>query len=293
METTDTGALIQGIKENTKTEVIKLTSPDGKTIEVIAHSNGDEGVSLTGTKAFFDAYRKTPENIRGSALLADVDSFIAHAGKFFDTNSVFFADRTMLKLTMVYDYHVKGAPQNMYHLAIFAPKTARQLVTWKGGNGSTMNQATFAAFIENNILDLCEASDDATEIAAKLGTTIATPSKLLELARGLSIHEAASVKSHMNTSTGEVTLEYITAHSDGSGKKIQLPGLFTIGVPVFENGKLYRILARLRYRITEGKASYWYELYQLEDSIDHAFEEVIEKVKDETALPMFRGAAEV
>lgn len=290
----DTGELIDGIKANIKTEVITVGKTDeGEDINVVAHSVGDSGVRLTAVKEFIDIYRKKPAVISGSSVHTDIVSFADHINRFKAVNSVIFADTQGLSLRAIYDYHVQyGVAENLRHQAKFAPKQSRQLGVWRLKNATPMNQAAFADFIENNILDLCDAPAEGAAIAEKLGTKVASPSKLLELARGLSIHEASTVKSHVNTTTGEVTLEYITAHSDSTGKKLCLPGMFCIGIPVFEGGDLYRVMVRLRYRIADGKATWWYELYQLEQCIEDAFNEIIDEALAKTCLQIYRGTAE-
>lgn len=291
----NTGALITGIKENLKTEIITLPGPDGEgNISVIAHSKGSSGISLASTKALVDEWRTVPERIKGMAQHTHVESFIDHLTEFKDVNSVVYADRSNLKLLAYYDYHAATEPNNLSHKSRFAPRKSRQLEIWEKGHGIQLMQGDFANFIENNILDLADGSGHSTitDIAKQLNTTVASPSRILELARGLSIHESANAKSHVNTATGEVTLEYITTHSDTEGKKLKLPGLFVIGIPVFEGGALYRIMVRLRYRLQEGKVRWWYELYQLDAAIDDAFEEIIEKVVDTTKIKLYRGHAE-
>ena len=295
-ENSNYGALIAGIKENIQTKVIPLGTVDGETVEIIAASRGAAGVDLRSIKSLRDEYRKRPERTSGTSAHDTVESFIEHVKTFKKDNSVIFASREKLSLTALYDYHTASQPDNLGHAAKFAPQKSRQLKTWLAGDGKPMSQAEFAAFIENNILDLTDApAGDVPiyiDIAAKLATTIASPSKLLELARGLSIHESSTAKSHVNPSTGEVILEYTTAHADGKGEKLKIPGLFMIAVPVFEGGPLYRVLVRLRYRLEAGKVRWWFDIYQIDASIDSAFEDTITKIVSETEVTLYRGASE-
>lgn len=289
--------LIDGIKQNLKTEVIVLPPVEGiteKDVTVIARSTGSGGIALQSVKPLLEEYRIKPSRCIGTSQHSEVESLIEHINEFKAEQAVFFADRANLSVLAYYDYHTKDEPNNLQHRARFAPRKSRQLLVWSAKDKQQMNQAEFADFIENNILDLTASTDKGVhvDIAKQLNTTIASPSKLLELARGLSIHENSTAKSHVNTTTGEVTLEYTTAHADGTGKKLTLPGLFLIAVPVFENGELYRILVRLRYRLQDGKVKWWYELYQLDVSIDNAFSEVVNKVKVETGLQLYHGIAE-
>lgn len=303
----EVGALIAGIKANTETKVITLptdlsTDAGPKEINIIVHSRGDQGVELKSIKGLINEYRVRPERPTGMSSHNEIESFCEHANRFKETNSVCFAQRDQLNMLSIYDYHEGyGKAWNMAHRAIFDPKTSRQMQIWVGSHATMMSQGDFANFIENNVLDICAPPTGSQErpsdeiyagVAKTLNTTIASPSKLLELARGISINENAVAKSHVNTDTGAMSLEYTTSHADGNGKKLSVPGLFLIGIPIFEGGELYRILVRLRFRLTEGKVKWWYELYQHEKSIDDAFEEIVEKVKEETGLQIYRGTPE-
>lgn len=303
----DTAALLEGIKANTETKVVMITTgldtEDGpKEVAVIARSNGQHGVKLESVQPFIDEYRLRPKRIVGSSTHDTIDSFIAHVQKYGDKDtSALFADQAGLCVRAVYDYHQPDAPAYLAHKATFAPAKSRQLIVWQGNNTRVMSQGEFANFIENNILDVCppptgsekrDADEAHTDIAKQLNTTIASPSKLLELARGISITESAVAKSFVNTDNGTMSLEYTTSQADGNGKKLTVPGLFLIGIPVFESGLAYRVLVRLRFRMKDQKVLWWYELHKLEDSIDAAYEEVIDKVTDETDLPLYYGTAE-
>lgn len=62
-----------------------------------------------------------------------------------------------------------------------------------------------------------------------------------------------------------------------------------IGIPVFWNGDAYQITARLRYRVREGKLTFWYELIRSDKTLEHATKQLIEKIKLGTALPLYFG----
>ena len=293
--------LIDGIKQNLKTEILTIVGHDGADVQVIASANGQSGVRLTSAKFFADEYRLTPAQIKGTSTHTTVESFTDHIKTFNNVDSVFFASRSDLTLRAIYDYHAKEQPNNLQHRAVFAPKKSRQLNTWINSNKSPFNQAAFANFIEDNVLDVCdpptasqrrEGDETHIQVAKTLNTVVASPSKLLELARCIAIHESSTAKNFVKTDSNEVMLEYTTAHQDANGNRLSVPGLFLIGVPIFEGGDLYRILVRLRYRLNEGKVTWWYELHQYENSIDDAFEEIVSAVRTETGLTLYHGSSE-
>jgi uncharacterized protein YfdQ (DUF2303 family) len=51
-------------------------------------------------------------------------------------------------------------------------------------------------------------------------------------------------------------------------------------VRLFKNGDGYKIKARLKYRIGNGKVKFWYELDRVENAVEDAFKDYIEQVKE-------------
>src|SRR5258708_5154062 len=110
--------------------------------------------------------------------------------------------------------------------------------------GQTMTPVNFAQFIEENQID------------------IRTPpgAKILEVARGLqarrSVHFVSAVR--LQTGDQEFTFNETTEGTVGKGKA-QVPEEFKLGIPVFFGGVSYEVVARLRYRLDEGKLQLWYD----------------------------------
>ena len=139
-----------------------------------------------------------------------------------------------------------------------------------------------------------ELSDDLKKFISAGGgeATIATPQRLVELARGLQVHESSAVREVRNLSSGEAQISFTSEHTDGNGEPLRIPGLFLIGIPVFRNGPIYRIAARLRYRKTPAGVVFWYDLWRTDRVFDHAFSEACERAQVETELPLFFGKPE-
>ena len=116
--------------------------------------------------------------------------------------------------------------------------------------------------------------------------------KLLELAKGLSVRVGAQVKNHVNLGTGESQIQFVTEHADEAGKPLKVPGLFLLGLPVFEAGAAYQLPVRLRYRVNGGSLVWWFELHRPEVIMRDAVDGAVEKVRAETKLPVFSGTPE-
>jgi uncharacterized protein YfdQ (DUF2303 family) len=163
-----------------------------------------------------------------------------------------------------------------------------------------MGLIAFAEFLEDRIVDVEHAADadfadeQTVDFIDKLGgrTKIASPTALLELSQGLSINEQSVITQNAKLQSGEGQVVFQSEHTDASGQAVNIPSMFVITIPVFKNGPYYRILARLRYRVSGGSLSFWYELWRTDRVFDHAFKEAVETVKAQTELPVLLGAPE-
>ena len=70
---------------------------------------------------------------------------------------------------------------------------------------------------------------------------------------------------------------------------MQMFDRLNIGIPVFWNGDPYQIDARLRYRVREGKVTFWYELIRPDKVLEAATAGVIDIIKAQTGTPFFFG----
>jgi hypothetical protein len=173
---------------------------------------------------------------------------------------------------------------------------------WHNNNGqaNALSMAGFAQFLEDRIVDVEHpadvsfANEKAQDFVDKLGGIgkVASPIKLLELSRGLSINENSVISQNTKLQSGEGHITFSNEHIDtATGLQVDIPSMFVITIPVFRNGACYRILARLRYRV-QPNIAFWYDLWRTDIVFDDAFKEALEKVKSETGLPVLLGTPE-
>lgn len=283
------GASIQDLKRGTSDLVSAIMLPEGK--------------ELVSIKPLLDEYLTKPERRTGTAHHLDQDSFIAHVNRFKSEESVVYADPTydlavgeLPKLTGIINYHERGfggEPAFGDHRSVYNLTLSDEWKTWIGMNEKTFaTQADFAEFIESNI-DNVFVYDGANEkidsMLSLTGGTLATPSKLMELSRGLTINNNEKVTQKINPSTGEVKLNYETEHG---GNAVAIPTAFLIAIPPLLNGSVYSIIVRLRYRLVQGQVKWSYSLFRKEKVFEDAFENVCKTVKAGTGLPLFIGSPE-
>ena len=103
---------------------------------------------------------------------------------------------------------------------------------------------------------------------------------MIELSKGIAIHQSSKVKTVTDPQTGEVKLQYETEHNDHTGQRISVPSMFCIALPVFKDRPPYRVAVRLRYRLKEGEIKWFFELINPEKIFEHAINEIITKIKE-------------
>ncbi len=218
--------------------------------------------------------------------------------------------------------HISGAqPRFGVHRSEYQFPLSDEWKAWVGKNGQGMNQSEFAQFLEDHILDvlppptqvvsIAKRIDDGSaqrsaggdfgqksadellaELLINLGTEIAGPSRMMELSRGLEAFAGHKVEGKVDLQGGANRVVFVEEHKDATGQPLVIPGVFLIGIPVFERGAPYRIAVRLRYRIRSGAMTWFFEMHQHLKVFDHAFAEAARKVADDTGRPVFLGKPE-
>lgn len=262
----------------------------------------------------WDEYRTHPLFRDGTAVLTQLPSFIALVNRFKFANSAIFAvdDLQAPSLTAIFDYHPANIDENgiipeqpvesMRHKATYAFPLSKEWQAWFGRDAKTMTMGDFAAFLETHIVDVSEDpvgawSEQAQAFAKANRATgadaVATPTRLVDLSLKFRIYETAESCEAVNLTTGETQLTFVSEHKQADGKPVDFPKLFSIVIPIFARSSVfYRIIARLRYRLSNGKPVFWFELWRPDLTFEQAFNEALEQVSDETALPIYAGKAE-
>lgn len=315
----DMRALAEYGAEQSKPEIQSISRGSFQSAAVIVVPEGKRVMSM---KPFLDEYQTAPERKKGTAELTTLISLVEHINRFKDEQSAVFAldDRSKPAITAVLDYHHAGTgtPRFGHHRAHYAFPLSDEWKAWQQFNAKPMTQTDFAVFMEDRIADVLPPPGDLDHLDASqiteresggdfgdrspdeqlayltklLGGKFAGPATMMELSRGLSVHADEKVAQAVSLASGESFVSYVSEHKDGNGAKVNVPNLFLIGIPVFRHDARYRIAVRLRYRVKEGAIFWIYELYRHDAVFDDAFRKACEKVKNETALPLFYGAPE-
>lgn len=276
-----------------KPEIIKVPRGTSEEATVLL---APSGMQVRDVDEFLESRLENPRRREQTARLDDVDSFIAHIERYKGPTSTVFVDKLgeAPKVVAVYDDH---APQDGKagwgeDVATYAFPISKPWQAWVTKRPQSLTQAQFAGWIEKNLGDVASpanAGPKAKEFGELFGVEFASPSKLLELSRGISLHVNERVTQAVNLSTGEVQLNYESQHQDKAGAQIKVPGAFLLAIPVFERGVLYQLPVRLRYAHGGGQVTWSFEVHRSDAAYDDAVAEAVKRIGEETKLPVFHG----
>ncbi len=163
------------------------------------------------------------------------------------------------------------------HRATFAPKFSEEWMRWIGKHKQPFSQAEFASFIEDNLKDIASVEGQPTG------------AQMLEMALTFEANQDMRFKSAIRLQSGGVQMQFVQDDDAQTLQKMQVFDRFSIGFPVFWNGDAYRIDARLRYRVRDGKLTFWFELIRQDKVLEAATQTLIAQIREKTGNPFFFG----
>lgn len=163
------------------------------------------------------------------------------------------------------------------HRAQFIPEFSEEWTRWNGKHKHLFSQTEFAAFIEDNLKDI--ASVDGSPSGAQM----------LEMALTFEANQDMRFKSAIRLQNGGVQMSFVQDDDAQTLQKMQVFDRFSLGIQVFWNGDAYRIDARLRYRVRDGKLTFWFELIRQDKVLESATQTLITHIREKTGSPFFFG----
>lgn len=291
-------AFARWTEEHVTPQKITVTRGNGDVAEVVAVPCG---LTLQSVKHLLDEQRETPERIRGTAKLDEVESFLLHVARFRSEATAIYASRSTTSpgFVAVYDYHAPGAPAWAQHRAEFRPALSPAWRAWQSANGEEMNTGAFAEWWEEHAVEVLdpagEAAKDATTRLRAIDLRVGTPSEVLALSRGLEIRVESTVSDVKRLATGEMKLTYDEQVKGANGAPLDVPAAFVVGVPVFDEGvegDVWALPVRLRMRRQAASIAWSFHLLDADVTFHTAVDRLIEKVRAKTGLPVLIGTPE-
>lgn len=291
--------LIDYIKESRQSEIKTVELPPAGAQVLVVPA----GQTVQGVKQFLDVYLKKPERRRGTLTAFDSDSFVKITNRFKNDNSALFQKAShgdnafAASLLSILNYSPatdkNEDADNNDHRVQYGFPISEELKLWLGNNKKPMNSVEFATFLEDNISDMVIATDNWSVNFGENGVpTFSTPSKIVELSRGIEVRVDERVTNAYRVSDGSFAMQYTNENKDATGQPLKLPEWFCLGIKVFENGDFYQLPARLRFRVKDGQVAWHYELYRKRDVLTAAFTQDCSNAASLTGLPLYNGSPE-
>jgi hypothetical protein len=303
----NTQALIEAVKElgDVGTTVLEDASADKTIGHAVTILEVPTSRKLESVKKFLDEYRTRPERKQGTSDLTTVASFVDQVNRSKDEDTVVFVEignRQQPSMTAVFDYNKAGPdgePRFGRHRARYRFPVSVEWAAWTGAPGKLegMAQDTFAEFLETRIMDVLDPTSikekgNLDAFCRQLGITLASPGRLMELSKGLTVHAEHTVIQNILIGSGEMQLAFTEDHKDSTGAKLKVPGGFAIAIPVFLHGPAYQIPVRLRYRVKDGVVKWTLAPQRLDEVWDDAITMSVNDVTTKTSLTTLFGTPE-
>lgn len=220
-------------------------------------------------------YTSAPTRKRGAVKVHDAASLVAYLAKHGNASSEVWADRRRLSLVAVLNAHTDEAAAWEDHRASFEVLATPAWKAWAELDGKFIDQATFAEHIENRAVDIVKPSG----------------ADMLEVAQSISATVGVRFESSKLLSNGERQLEYRETVEAKAGRagRLDIPQQIELALAPFEGAPPYKVLARFRYRITDGVLRLAVALERPEDVISNAFDEVVDSITNNIHGSLFRG----
>jgi uncharacterized protein YfdQ (DUF2303 family) len=217
-----------------------------------------------------EKYLDEPTRLRANRVFHDVASFIEYCDPHISRDeSILLADKDKTTFSIIFDY--RGWKE---HTAKYACPLSDEWKRWKDQSGKQTTQQQFAQFIEDNLPDVIKPEGAA----------------MLEISRTLEAKKNVNFISNTRLNNG--TVDFVFEEKiEATAQKgdIKIPEIFVIGIPVFTNGELFEINAKLRYRLDSGKLSIWYELERPHKVQDAAFQKVRKEIEEGLKVKALMG----
>ena len=272
MDTIDTKAIIAVAQESVK----PILDHDNKLLVFPSVGNHESRV-VDLDKTYFLGRELQPRRKTGTIKVFNVqslNSFIAHnrdAG-----NITVYCDSNPLapSIVAVLNDHGDEGPGHRDLRCVVEFRQTPEWKKWLGINGKMIAQEEFAEFIEENMVDIVDP----------------TGAQMLEIVTYLQATRSADFKSALSLSSGAVqftNVENLNA-SVGAGQ-IAVPTEFTLGIVPIQGSPRFKINARFRFRITDGKLRLGLKLLRIEEVMGEVFDMAVADIARDEATPDEHG----
>lgn len=210
-----------------------------------------------------------PLRKRGRYIVHTAEALVDYVTRHHVPGTEVWSDAERAQIHAVIDGHATDVAGHGEHTATLQLRKTEAWKAWEAASGRFGSQVQLAELIEDRAIDIVSPS----------------AAVMLEVAQTFTAARSVDFESSQRLSTGEVSLVYRETTNATAGKKGQLtiPEVFELALAPFEGSPAYKVIARLRYRISEGSLSIGFVLERPKDVLLAAFNDVRADV--ENGLP--------
>ena len=218
-----------------------------------------------------------PRRERGMVVLHEPVDFAAYVLTMENASTTVWADDTTLRVTAVFNDHTPKGAGWRDHTAVLEIRRDPDWQAWLARDGNLGDQAEFAEHLE----------DQARVIVDPNAAT------MLEIATSFHAHRHASFSRGARLDTGDVQLAWSeeTTASAGSSGRLEVPRQFTLRLSPFVGVPPVEVIARLRYRIRDGRLGIGYKLDRPDLAERTAFVDIRATIANAITAPVVSGTA--
>ncbi len=195
-----------------------------------------------------------------------------------DVSTEVWASENHRTVVAVLNDHTDAHPGWGDHRITYLAEATDPWKAWIARDGELMSQSDFAELIEDRAPDVVDPS----------------AADMLELAQSFQATVGVRFESSKLISSGERQLEYreqVEAKAGRAGR-LEIPQTFTLALQPINGSVVYKVAARLRYRINDGQLRIGYRLEQPDEIARDAFAGVVKAIQEglsESGIPVLHG----
>ena len=217
----------------------------------------------------------------GTFNFNELESLIAYVNAHRTAGTSIWCDEVRLHIDAVINGNIPGddtatAAGWEDHRAVLQLNHSPEWKRWVEFDGVLRSQADFAQHIE----------DGSNEIVSPEAATMLELAATLEATTSVEFKEATRLQS----GSRQFRYEETVVSRAGTQGTIEIPDTFELGLAPFIGSDPYRVVARLRYKITANGLQIGYRLVRPEDVIRAAFMDNATKLENECeGVPVYHG----
>jgi len=234
-----------------------------------------------------------PPYIKARVVVDEPSSLAAYANRFSDTRSVLVADYDAGTISAHLDWHVHNLTttgeqpsadaESVYgnldaqpcrHVARLVLRASEEFKRWDELQGKLHPQAEFAAFLEENAVDIVDPD----------------PTVMIEISRDLEATQGVVFKSSTRLENGDRGFVYETETKVRG--ELKVPREFALSIPLYHGGEQVTLRCAFRWRFNGGGLALGFEWRRVEYQRRAHFAQIATAVAEATGLPVFFGRVE-